>query len=210
MKRKEKIVGALAILVISIIALTVGYFSRSSVEDEEVFVPLERTIEEVADTDTKEKVSETIVVDIKGAIKNPKEYTLKVGARVRDLIEMAGGLTEEADENKIYYSKILKDEECIRIFKIGEEVEEVQGDQIASEGASTNVKSSGKLNINKASLEELQTLPGIGEVRAKSIIEYREAQGGFKSVEELGNISGIGAKTLEKLRDKVDIKWGLS
>lgn len=206
MKRKEKIVGALAILVISIIALTVGYFSRSSVEDEEVFVPLERTIEEVADTDTKEKVSETIVVDIKGAIKNPKEYTLKVGARVRDLIEMAGGLTEEADENKIYYSKILKDEECIRIFKIGEEVEEVQGEQIASEGASTNAKSSGKLNINKASLEELQTLPGIGEVRAKSIIEYRETQGGFKSVEELGNISGIGAKTLEKLRDKVDIK----
>lgn len=206
MKRKEKIVGALAILVISIIALTVGYFSRSSVEDEEVFVPLERTIEEVADKDTKERVSETIVVDIKGAIKNPKEYTLKVGARVRDLIEMAGGLTEEADENKIYYSKILKDEECIRIYKIGEEVEEVQGEQIASEGASTNVKSSGKLNINKASLEELQTLPGIGEVRAKSIIEYREAQGGFKSVEELGNISGIGAKTLEKLRDKVDIK----
>lgn len=206
MKRKEKFVGAVAILVISIIALTIGYFSRSNEKKEEVFVPLETVDEEVAEKDTNEKVSGTIVVDIKGAIKNPKEYTLKEGARVRDLIEMAGGLTEEADENKIYYSKILKDEECIRIYKMGEEAAEGEEEAIASEEVSKTVNSSGKLNINKASLEELQTLPGIGEVRAKSIIEYREAQGGFKSVEELSNISGIGTKTLEKLRDKVDIK----
>lgn len=207
MKKKEKIIGAMAILVISIIALAAGYFSRSGGAEKEVFVPLEtNATEEATNKDKDENVNATIVVDIKGAIKNPKEYTLKEGARVRDLIEMAGGLTEEADENKIYYSKILKDEECIRIYKIGEALEEEQGEQISSEGASTTVKSSGKLNINKASLEELQTLPGIGEVRAKSIIEYREAQGGFKSVEELSNISGIGTKTLEKLRDKVDIK----
>lgn len=207
MKKKEKIIGAMAILVISIIALAAGYFSRSGGAEKEVFVPLEtNATEEATNKDKDENVNATIVVDIKGAIKNPKEYTLKEGARVRDLIEMAGGLTEEADENKIYYSKILKDEECIRVYKIGEALEEEQGEQISSEGASTTVKSSGKLNINKASLEELQTLPGIGEVRAKSIIEYREAQGGFKSVEELSNISGIGTKTLEKLRDKVDIK----
>ena len=67
-----------------------------------------------------------IVVDIKGDVKNPREYELKEGSRIRDLIDIAGGLTAEADKERIYFSKILEDEQCIKIYKIGEEVEELE------------------------------------------------------------------------------------
>lgn len=153
-----------------------------------------------------EREYKTIVADIKGAVKNPREYELEEGARIRDLIDAAGGLTSEADENRIKFSQILNDEDCIKIYSVGEEVENES--EIFSETAivKDGQNSSGKINLNKASSSELQTLPGIGEVKAQSIIDYRENVGIIKSVDELSNITGIGAKTVEKLRDMVDIK----
>lgn len=226
MKLKEKIIGALSILILSIIFLVAGYIINHNKEEEykEVFVNEQQYLQgkdhkgsgenennENKESENQENVDNgKIVVDIKGAVKNPKEYELKEGSRIRDLIEIAGGLTAEADEEKIYFSKILEDEQCIKIYKIGEEVldSEIEAQGQQEKGTGT-VDSKGIININKATVEELMTIPGIGQTKAQSIVDYRNENGKFKSVDELTNITGIGAKTLEKLRDKVDIKWVL-
>lgn len=220
MKKKEKIVGAAVLLTIGFIALIIGITALRGKEkaytevftadagEERAMYDNELSSSQFKDTTKLEEKDEntgTIVVDIKGAVKNPREYELTEGSRVRDLIEMAGGLTDEADVERIHYATILEDEECVRIYKIGEELEEE--DEIdSSEGKSSNGVGSGKVNINKASSTELQELPGIGEVKAQSIIDYREANGKFSSVDELSNVNGIGSKTVEKLRDMVEIK----
>lgn len=231
MKLKEKIIGALSILILSIIFLVAGYIINHNKEEEykEVFLDEQQYFqsqnskgngenENTENKDSNKKNSENqenindnkIVVDIKGAVKAPKEYELKAGSRVRDLIEIAGGLTPEADEEKIYFSKILEDEQCIKIYKIGEEVldSEIEVEKQQEKGTGA-VDSKGKININKATVDELMTIPGIGQVKAQSIVDYRNENGKFNSVDELTNITGIGVKTLEKLRDKVDIKWVL-
>lgn len=227
-KLKEKIIGALSILILSIIFLVAGYIINHNKEEEykEVFLDeqqyfqgqnskgngenenTENKSSNNKDSENQENINHSkIVVDIKGAVKAPKEYELEAGSRVRDLIEIAGGLTPEADEEKIYFSKILEDEQCIKIYKIGEEVLdseiEAEGQQEKGTGA---VDSKGKININKATVDELMTIPGIGQVKAQSIVDYRNENGKFNSIDELTNITGIGVKTLEKLRDKVDIK----
>lgn len=227
-KLKEKIIGALSILILSIIFLVAGYIINHNKEEEykEVFVNDQQYLQgenlkgsgENENNENKESENKEIknqenvdngkiVVDIKGAVKNPKEYELKEGSRIRDLIEIAGGLTAEADEEKIYFSKILEDEQCIKIYKVGEEVldSEIEAQGHQKKGTGT-VDSKGMININKATVEELMTIPGIGQAKAQSIVDYRNENGKFKSVDELTNITGIGAKTLEKLRDKVDIK----
>lgn len=212
MKSREKLIGTIAILILSIVFLVVGYFSTKNKEEafEQVFMdsyePENNSLNTNEMTEVKEEIAQskkTIIVDIKGAVKNPREYELNEGARVRDLIEAAGGLLKDADEEKIKFSKILKDEDFIKIYKIGEVEEE--SEVFLEEEAGDKDASSKKININKASLTELQSLPGIGEVKAQSIIEYRESSGGFKSIEDLTNITGIGAKTLDKLRDLIDI-----
>ncbi len=222
MKLKEKIVGSVTILVLSIVFLMFGYFSNKDKQDnfEEVFSQEEETLNTVnkeAYSETKnvqtsnneiidEAEAQSIVVDIKGAVKNPKEYELMEGARIRDLIEAAGGLNDSADQNRIRFSQVLKDEDCIKIYEIGEEVEENSNIYTEPVEESSSQNSSGKINLNKATLTELQTLPGIGEVKAQNIIDYRESSGGFKAIDELTNITGIGSKTVDKLRDMVDIK----
>lgn len=231
MKLKEKIIGALSILILSIIFLVAGYIINHNKEEEykEVFLDEQQYFQSQnskgngenentenkdsnnKDSENQENVNDSkIVVDIKGAVKAPKEYELKAGSRVRDLIEIAGGLTPEADEEKIYFSKILEDEQCIKIYKIGEEVldSEIEVEEQQEKGTGA-VDSKGKININKATVDELMTIPGIGQVKAQSIVDYRNENGKFNSVDELTNITGIGVKTLEKLRDKVDIKWVL-
>lgn len=158
--------------------------------------------------------SSIIKVDVKGAINKPGIYSLKEGDRIDDLLKLCGGLTQEADVNRVYFSKKLCDEEIVYIFKSGESEEEVPKMNISSEnnGANnvdnknSNKASSGKININTANLEELKTLSGIGDSKAQAIIDYREKNGGFKDVSELRNVEGIGEKTLNKFIDSVDIK----
>jgi len=223
-KLKEKLIGSIAILVLSFVFLISGYIINKKNDDayekissenaEEMIFNLNSNKESINENKTKvannnetmnqKESTKIIIVDIKGAVKNPKEYELPEGSRVRDLINAAGGLEKDADENSVHFSKVLKDEECIIVYKEGE----IQKDETAlMVNTPINTNNTGKININTATIEQLSTLYGIGEVKAKSIIEYREKNGGFKSIEELGNVDGIGSKTIDKLRDKVDIKW---
>ena len=223
MKLKEKLIGATAILVLSFVFLISGYIINKKNNDarekifsenaEEMIFNLNSSKESTNENKTKvanndetinqRESNKVIIVDIKGDVNNPKEYELPEGSRVRDLINAAGGLDKDADENSVHFSKVLRDEECIIVYRRGE----VQKDETAlMVNTPINTNSTGKININTATIEQLSTLYGIGEVKAKSIIEYREKNGRFKSIEEIGNVDGIGSKTIDKLRDKVDIK----
>ena len=218
MKNKEKIIGSIAILCISIVFITVGYTMSSPKENiaatdyKDIFVetgvPLEKKDDQkVIAASTNSIEQSNIKVDIKGAVKNPGVYEIKMGSRVTDLIKLAGGTTPDADLNGTNLSMKLNDENCIVIYKKGD-IEKIQIPQ-----SSTSISTTSKakednaiININTASKEELNTLIGIGDTKADAIIKYREENGGFKSVEELTKVSGIGEKTLSKFIDKVDIR----
>ena len=155
------------------------------------------------------KEEKTIVVEIKGEVKNPDVYTLNENSIIKDLIDTAGGLTDEAYIANINRAEQLKDHQLIVIAnknQIGEETNNIQ-EIPASTTNSTSTTNNGEelININTATLTELKTIPGVGETKAQSIIDYRESNGGFKSIEEIMNITGIVNKTLEKLKYKIKV-----
>ena len=158
----------------------------SSTEKEEKEEPLEQDL---------------ITVDVKGAVKSPGIYDLPVGSRVNDAVQKAGGLTEQADSKSLNLAQKVSDEALVYVPTKGEEV----ASQQAGSGTASSTSKEKKVNLNKASLEELKQVKGLGGKRAQDIIEHREANGKFKSVDELKKVSGIGAKTIEKLKDYVTV-----
>lgn len=142
-----------------------------------------------------------ITVDVKGAVKSPGIYDLPVGSRVHDAVQKAGGLTEEADSKSLNLAQKVSDEALVYVPTKGEEA---ASQQVAS-GTTPSTSKNKKVNLNKASLEELKQVKGLGGKRAQDIIDHREANGKFKSVDELKKVSGIGAKTIEKLKDYVTV-----
>ncbi len=162
------------------------------------------TIEnKVADTTLETVSNNTIVVEIKGEVMNPDVYTLNEGSIIKDLIEAAGGLTQDADISNINRAKEIKNHELIVIRNINDPNIEEKGEAKYNE---TNEESDdGKISINDSDLSKLKEIPGIGEVKANSIISYREKNNGFKSIEELKNVDGIGEKTFEKIKDSIKL-----
>ena len=142
-----------------------------------------------------------ITVDVKGAVKSPGIYDLPVGSRVHDAVQKAGGLTEEADSKSLNLAQKVSDEALVYVPTKGEEA---ASQQVAS-GTTPSTSKDKKVNLNKASLEELKQVKGLGGKRAQDIIDHREANGKFKSVDELKKVSGIGAKNIEKLKDYVTV-----
>lgn len=143
----------------------------------------------------------TIVVEIKVEVNNPDVYTLKEGSIIKDLIEIAGGLTSNADISNINRAKEIKNHELIVIRNINDiniEVESIE--------AEINQESDdGIININDADLSKLKEIPGIGDVKANAIILYREENGAFKSIEEIKKVDGIGEKTFEKIKNSIKL-----
>ena len=142
-----------------------------------------------------------ITVDVKGAVKSPGIYDLPVGSRVHDAVQKAGGLTDEADSKSLNLAQKISDEALVYVPTKGEEA----ASQHAASGTTPSTSKEKKINLNKASLEELKQVKGLGGKRAQDIIDHREANGKFKSVDELKKVSGIGAKTIEKLKDYVTV-----
>lgn len=145
-----------------------------------------------------------IIVDVKGQIQHPGVYQASTEERVMEVITRAGGLTEKADENQVNFAEHVHDEMVIYIPAKGEG----SGAQAGMEANATEVvgsmgESHGKIDLNKADVNELQNLPGIGPAKAAAILEYRQKNGKFTKPEDLKNISGIGDKTFEKLKDLI-------
>lgn len=155
--------------------------------------------------DTKQP-SEKFIVDVKGQVKHPGVYESSQGERVVDVITRAGGPTETADENKVNFAEHVQDEMVIYIPAKGEESSTVEaGTSNASATPGSASSKQEKININKADVSQLQSLPGIGPAKAAAIISYRDKSGPFKTVEDLKNITGIGEKTFEKLKDLIAV-----
>nr|WP_263325661.1 helix-hairpin-helix domain-containing protein [Neobacillus sp. Marseille-Q6967] len=146
---------------------------------------------------------EHVMVDVKGQVKKPGVYESRGGERVIDLINRAGGLTENADENQVNLAEHVVDAMVIYIPAKGEEGTAAGASTANVPGSGGTSGQSSKINLNKADETELQTLPGIGPAKAAAIIEYRETNGSYKTIEDLKNISGIGDKTFEKLKDLI-------
>ena len=143
-----------------------------------------------------------IMVHVEGAVNSPGVFTLPYGSRVNDALALAGGAAEEADLTRINLAAFLQDAQQVIIPAIGQEIQEIE----PLESSSTAPAGSGGLiNINTADASQLTTLPGIGPVRAQNIINYRETQGLFTSIEQLTNVPQIGAGTLNNVRDFVTV-----
>ena len=164
----------------------------------------QQPIEAVAEVAEEEPQSKQVIVDVKGAVKYPGVYELTDADRVVDAITLAGGYMDGADATLINHAQKLQDEMVIYIPLQGEEPA-IAIQQFSGNNSSTQADS-GKININVADETQLTTLPGIGPAKAKAIIAHREEQGKFQSIEGLKDVTGIGDKTFEQLKDLIDIK----
>ena len=144
--------------------------------------------------DTKEQ-KKIIIIDVKGAVVREGVYEMKEGDRVKDAVEKAGGFLLEADVKKVNLAQIVQDQMILYVPNKNEQVQEV----------ATFSKGEAKIQINAASKEQLEKITGIGSRKAESILKYREEHGPFQKIEDLLEIDGIGAKSLEKIKDQIII-----
>lgn len=159
---------------------------------------------QLSEESEKEIKKEKILVHVAGEVLNSGVYELESGARVIDALMAAGGATSLANLDIINLAAPISDGEKIYIPSVIEKIN--QFNQNSSFTSYSSGGSSGKININTADASELQKLTGIGPGKAKSIIDYRNKNGPFKSVDDLLNVSGIGEKTLEKIRDEIVVR----
>ena len=160
-------------------------------------------------------------VDIKGAVKTPGVYAIEAGKRVKDVIDLAGGLTENSDTSLINLAASIHDEMVIVIYskeevdnsnkkfelstQINDAYQENTENNKKTESSSTTNNESNIININTASKEQLMTLSGIGESKAQAIISYREENGNFTSTEDIMQVKGIGQAIYEKIKDSITV-----
>ena len=173
----------------------------------------------------EKKQTTNVLVDVKGEVNTPGVYELTKENTVMDAINKAGGLTKKSDTSNINLSKKLEDEMVIIVYSkeeikkmetktecptyndacVCEDDEKSKLDNQNVPKAQDNQKSKTKININTADLNNLQTLNGIGESKAKAIIEYREKNGNFKTIEDIKNVPGIGDSTYENIKNNITV-----
>lgn len=192
-----------AAVLMVILLIICGIVYKNTVYDTQVvFIEeVEQPIENQENKDAVKEESTNITVYVCGNVNNVKNVTLPKDSRVEDAIKLAGGVTENAEINEINMAQKLSDEDMVYVPKKGEIIK--AGSKNSTVSPSPTKK--GKLNINKASAEQLDTLPGVGPSIAQKIIEYRSSRGGFKSIEELNNVSGIGKEKYKDVKDLITV-----
>ena len=189
---KGAVIGGVLLLLVG----AGGLFSKKEEAVEELAVVETTALAEKTEVSTTQEA--VIFVDIKGAVKNPGVYQMKAGDRVKDALDAAGGLTDEADSQKVNLAQRVEDQMVIVVPKVGEEATE-----IPVGGTSKEAAKDGKVNINTATVEELKTLKGVGEKKAEAIIEYRKKNGSFQTKEDLMKVRGIGKKLFESFQERI-------
>lgn len=206
-KTWQLVVGVCGIVLLGIAVFLL--VTQQEKEDKELLIETSSTTEVTVDTKKEqdqandESKSAKIYVDISGAVKQPGVYQLSEGARLFDLLKQAGGLTEDAAIQTVNQAMIIQDQQKI-IILTQDQAQSLDTENIPNNGH-LEEKSAEKLNINQADLTQLQQLSGIGEKKAQAIIDYRNENGSFKTIEDLAKVTGIGEKTVEKLRDSITI-----
>lgn len=189
---KAAVIGGILLILVGV----GGLFSKKEESVEGTTVVETTMLAEKTEVSTTQET--VIFVDIKGAVKNPGVYQMKVGDRVKDALDAAGGLTEEADSQKVNLAKRLEDQMVIVVPKVGEEAEEIPAGETRKEATKE-----GKVNINTATVEELKILKGVGEKKAEAIIEYRKKNGSFQTKEDLMKVRGIGKKLFDSFQERI-------
>ncbi|MGE6548186.1 helix-hairpin-helix domain-containing protein [Bacillus mycoides] len=187
-------------LVIIIGTLIFLFFWKTNQQTERSLITTEVQVKDV-EKKSKPKVLDTkeqkkiIIIDVKGAVFKEGVYEMKEGDRVKEAVEKAGGLLPDADVKKVNLAQMVQDQMLLYVPNKNEPVQE----------GATFSKSEGKVQINTASKEQLEKITGIGSRKAESILKYREEHGPFQKIEDLLEIDGIGAKSLEKIKDQIII-----
>lgn len=153
----------------------------------------------------KENLSKSITIFISGEVKEPGVVTIESDKRLSDAVNLLGGFTDKADLNKVNLAIKIEDEKHYIIPKLGESLKELNTQEDIISDNSIIQTESNKVNINTATLNELDTLPGIGEATASKIINHRNEKGKFNSIEELKNVNGIGDKKYENIKDMISV-----
>jgi len=229
---KNKILENLFLIILFLILIILNdafLLNYDSLKNKSISQVIQKN-EELFNDSKEETKTNTIKVDIKGYVKKPNVYEISEESNVLDLINMAGGLKKGATTENINLSKKLKDEMVVIVSKKSDikkknitsdnpqtviipiESEDVKIENSSIEGLITdevqNIDVSQnidkKTNLNNATLEELLMLPGIGEAKANSIIEYR-SKTKFNTIEDVKNISGIGDSLFDKIKDKITV-----
>ncbi|GAA5350549.1 helix-hairpin-helix domain-containing protein [Streptococcus uberis] len=210
---KEKKLGILLAIVSLVLIICLTFFFKIKEDDKKVTLPSQMNLtENLLTTDQNDREEEktnpemeTIMVDIKGAVVKEGVYQLQRNSRVTDAIQIAGGLRDDADPNAINLAQKLSDEAILYVARKGENKSIIDSQSQQSSSIEQGGQRDQKVNINKATIEDLRKIPGIGEKRAQEILDARDSKGGFKSIDDLLTISGIGQKTLEKIKNDIII-----
>ena len=196
--------GVLAVIVM----ILVGRGMMASSTKEKVMVMNAVNTTRVEETTTM--MPQNCYVDIKGEVLRPGVYEFSCESRMQDVIKKAGGFTEEADETKINLAQKITDQMQIIVPNVHSKQEDGLTEGNSEKGSSTNTSVSnskqGTININTATLEELQTIKGIGKKKAEAILQYRKEHGAFRTKEDLLQVKGIGKKALEAIESQVNFQ----
>ena len=193
--------GVLAVIVI----ILVGRGMMASPTKEKVMVTNAVNTTRVEETTTM--MPQNCYVDIKGEVLRPGVYEFSCESRIQEVIKKAGGFTEEADETKINLAQKITDQMQMIVPNLHSKQEGGVTEGNSEKGNSSNTTPSnskqGTVNINTATLEELQTIKGIGKKKAEAILQYRKEHGAFRTKEDLLQVKGIGKKALEAIESQV-------
>ena len=196
--------GVLAVIVI----ILVGRGMMASSMKEKVMVTNAVNTTRVEETTTM--MPQNCYVDIKGEVLRPGVYEFSCESRIQEVIKKAGGFTEEADETKINLAQKITDQMQMIVPNVNSKQEGGVTEGNSEKGNSSNMILSnakqGKVNINTATLEELQTIKGIGKKKAEAILQYRKEHGPFRTKEDLLEVKGIGKKALEAIESQVNFQ----
>lgn len=223
LNNKQKII----VIIVGIIAMTLIFLALYKIfyaEEPDIISTNNETTNEITENTTPEskigllESKKTITVHVIGEVNTPGVVTLEEGARIIDAINAAGGKTEEADLSKVNLAYVIEDGVQIYIPSItevvnvgdnekNEYIREDAGDGIIITSATqeNGEEKETQVNINTANLEKLQTLPGIGESIAQKIIDYREQNGKFETIDDIKNVSGIGESKFNNIKDKITV-----
>ena len=200
---KTIIVKIVIAVIVAIFAVLYYFFNNQKSSSYENILTSEVIINNVSSEEKSEETGK-IKVCVTGEVNSPGVRELGEGARIEDAIQKAGGIKPEANLKEINLASEIEDGEKIYVPNLVEQVEETT---LSSESeANTSSKSEGKVNINKASVSELTSIPGVGASTAQKIITYREENGKFKTIEDIKNVSGIGDSKYNSMKDFISVK----
>ena len=223
--RKQIIITIIVVLIVSSLTITTIYFYEPKKEKKISSLKVKKTSNPIKEDTLNQKENKKYMVDIKGEVQTPGIYELESSSRVIDVINEAGGLTENADTTVINLIKKISDEMVIIIYSkwqvehwketkeqekylqeqcISQKEEQAKNDACIDDTEENTNSTPSIININTATKEELMTLTGIGESKAEAIISYREKTA-FTKIEDIKNVSGIGDSIYEDIKNNITV-----